>query len=63
MRIAIVGSGIAGHSAAMALHLAPYGHEVVLYERAARAGGHSATVDVDYLGKTIAVDKIGRAHV
>ena len=40
----------------MALHLAPYGHEVVLYERAARAGGHSATVDVDYLGKTIAVD-------
>lgn len=56
MRIAIVGSGIAGHSAALALHLAPQGNRVTLYEREARAGGHAATVDIDYSGRAIAVD-------
>ena len=54
MRIAIVGSGIAGHAAALALRHA--GHEIALYEREARAGGHAATVDIDYDGRAIAVD-------
>ena len=44
MRIAIVGSGVAGLAAARAL--APR-HDVVLYERAARAGGHVHTVDAE----------------
>ena len=56
MKIAIVGTGIAGHAAALALRLAPEGHELVVYERADRAGGHAATVDIDYLGAKIAVD-------
>jgi len=46
MRIAVVGTGIAGLAAARAL--APR-HEVTLYERAARAGGHVYTVDADGL--------------
>ena len=45
MRIAIVGSGIAGHAAALALRHA--GHEIALYEREPRAGGHAATVDIE----------------
>ena len=56
MRIAIIGSGIAGHSAAICLHLAPARHDVTLYEREAQAGGHSATVEIDYDGARIAVD-------
>ena len=56
MKIAIVGTGIAGHAAALALRLAPEGHDLTVYERAARTGGHAATVDINYLGRTIAVD-------
>lgn len=56
MRIAVVGSGIAGHSAALALMHAATAHDVVLYEREARAGGHAATVDVAWRGGTIPVD-------
>lgn len=52
-RIAIVGSGISGASAAWALH---QGADVTLFEAAARPGGHTATVDVDYDGHAIAVD-------
>ncbi|MDN2580310.1 FAD-dependent oxidoreductase [Aquibium sp. ELW1220] len=52
-RIAVVGSGISGASAAWALHA---GHDVTLFEADARAGGHTATVDVDYDGTTIPVD-------
>ena len=55
MRIAIVGAGISGIGAALALSFQT-GHDVVVYERAPRAGGHSATVDVDYDGKHIPVD-------
>src|SRR5258708_1640946 len=43
MRVAIVGSGIAGLAAGHALR----GHDVTLYEAAARAGGHVQTVDAD----------------
>lgn len=53
MRIAVIGSGISGSSAAWALNDI---HDVTLYERADRPGGHTATVDVDYDGRRIAVD-------
>lgn len=56
MKIAIVGTGIAGHGAALALSQSAHGHEVTLYEKEARAGGHTATVDIDYDGTPLAVD-------
>jgi uncharacterized protein len=56
MRVAVIGTGIAGNAAAHALAHAPHVSELVVYEAAARVGGHSATVDIDYDGKTIAVD-------
>src|SRR6476661_3440935 len=56
MKIAVVGSGITGNAAALALSQATHQNEVVIYEREARPGGHSATVDVDYDGVTIPVD-------
>ncbi|MEO1066189.1 MAG: FAD-dependent oxidoreductase [Pseudomonadota bacterium] len=63
MRIAVVGSGIAGNTAAWAL-TQPMGAddattrntEVVMYERRTRTGGHSCTVTVDYEGEAIPVD-------
>lgn len=53
MKIAVIGSGISGNSAAWALSKA---HEVTVYEKRDRIGGHSATVDVELNGKTIPVD-------
>lgn len=53
LKIAIIGSGVSGASAAWALN--PH-HDVILYEKDARAGGHTATADIDYLGKPISVD-------
>ncbi len=53
MRIAVIGSGIAGNSAAWALSER---HDVTLYEKRSRPGGHSATVDIDYDGTRMAVD-------
>jgi uncharacterized protein len=55
MRIAVIGAGIAGNSAAWALAVHS-GHEVVVYEKEPRAGGHSHTVTIDYDGKAIDVD-------
>jgi predicted NAD/FAD-binding protein len=43
MRIAVVGAGVAGLGSAWLLSRS---HEVVLYERDSRLGGHSCTVDV-----------------
>ena len=54
MRIAIVGSGVSGLTAAYALHRG--GHQVVLYERERAPGGHVATVDVPATDGAIAVD-------
>lgn len=53
MRIAVIGSGIAGLSAAWLL--SPR-HEVVVYEANAYAGGHSNTVDVTLDGISYPVD-------
>ncbi|MEO1252898.1 MAG: FAD-dependent oxidoreductase [Pseudomonadota bacterium] len=52
-KIAIVGSGISGLSAAWLLSSR---HDVVLYEREARLGGHSNTVDVETSAGAIPVD-------
>ena len=52
-RIAVIGSGISGASAAWALSAH---HDVTIYEADSRPGGHTATVDVDYEGTPIAVD-------
>ncbi len=56
MKIAIIGSGIAGNSAAYLLHHHSE-HEITLYEKNAYIGGHSRTLEVssDY-GTTIPVD-------
>jgi hypothetical protein len=53
LRVAVVGTGISGMSAAWLLSEA---HEVVVYEQARRLGGHSHTVDVPYAGGKQPVD-------
>lgn len=53
MRIAVIGSGISGMGAA---YLLSREHEVTLYEKASRIGGHTRTVVVDYDGLSIPVD-------
>ena len=53
MRIAVIGSGIAGLSAAWLLSGR---HDVTLYEKDARLGGHANTLSVDYDGARIDVD-------
>jgi predicted NAD/FAD-binding protein len=52
-KIAVVGSGISGAAAAWALNQVA---DVTLYEADHRPGGHTATVEVDYDGRRIAVD-------
>ena len=54
MRIAVVGSGIAGLSSA--LLLTRQGHQVSVFESDARPGGHSHTVDVTLDRLTFPVD-------
>jgi uncharacterized protein len=56
MRVAIIGTGIAGNAAAHALNRASHISDITVFEADNRIGGHSATVDIDYLGKAIAVD-------
>ncbi len=53
MRIAIVGSGISGLTAAWLLARR---HEVVVFESEQRIGGHTATVDVRLDGRDYAID-------
>jgi uncharacterized protein len=53
MRIAVIGSGISGLSAAWLLRR---DHDITLYERESRLGGHSNTVRADHEGKSIPVD-------
>ena len=54
MKIAVVGSGISGLSAAW--QLARTGHDVSLYEGGDYFGGHTNTVDITVEGKTFGVD-------
>ena len=53
MNIAIIGAGISGNVAA---HFLSREHKVTVFEKRNRAGGHSATVDIDYDGTPLAVD-------
>jgi uncharacterized protein len=53
MRIAVIGTGIAGNAAAWTLSKR---YQVTVYEREIRPGGHSHTVNIDYDGTPIAVD-------
>ena len=54
MRIAVAGTGIAGLGAAYALTRA--GHQVELFERELRPGGHTHTVTVEEGGRPLGVD-------
>jgi predicted NAD/FAD-binding protein len=53
MRVAVIGTGIAGNAAAWTLSKC---YPVTVYDREFRPGGHSHTVSIDYQGSTIAVD-------
>lgn len=53
MRVAVIGTGIAGNAAAWALSKH---YPVTVYDRELRPGGHSHTVTIDYDGERIAVD-------
>lgn len=52
-RIAVIGAGVSGLGAAWALRGL---HDVSLYEKESRLGGHANTVTIDYDGKRIDVD-------
>jgi len=54
MRIAIVGAGIAGMTAAYRLH--QQGHEITVYEANNYYGGHTATIDIEHHGQHWAID-------
>jgi len=51
--IAIIGSGIAGLTCG---HLLNKKHQVTLFEKNDRLGGHTATVDVTHQQKSYALD-------
>ncbi|HQU25785.1 MAG TPA: FAD-dependent oxidoreductase [Acidimicrobiales bacterium] len=53
MRIAIVGTGVAGLTCAHLLH--PH-HEVTVFEAAPRSGGHAHTHDLEVGGSRVSVD-------
>jgi len=53
MRVAVIGTGIAGNAAAWALSQR---YPVTVYERELRPGGHSHTVTINYDGSPVHVD-------
>ncbi len=53
MKIAIIGAGISGLTAAYYLR---HKHDITVYESAPRIGGHTATVDVEHEGRAYAID-------
>jgi predicted NAD/FAD-binding protein len=54
-RIAVIGSGISGMTAAYSLSKDPV-NEVHVYEAGTRLGGHTATIDVRHDGEQLAID-------
>ncbi|HEX3135251.1 MAG TPA: FAD-dependent oxidoreductase [Planctomycetota bacterium] len=54
MRIAIIGTGIAGMVAGRTLH--GIGHELVIYEASTSIGGHTNTIPVTIRDRTYAID-------
>src|SRR6201995_5671638 len=52
-KIAVIGTGISGLGSAYLLNP---NHDITVYEKAPRIGGHSRTVTVDYDGRAIPVD-------
>jgi predicted NAD/FAD-binding protein len=55
LKLAVIGSGIAGNAVAYALSTGS-SHEISVFEQDHRPGGHSATITVDYDGVSIPVD-------
>ena len=53
MRVAVIGTGIAGSAAAWTLSKQ---YPVTVYDREISPGGHSHTVTIDYDGTRLAVD-------
>ncbi|MEM9640542.1 MAG: FAD-dependent oxidoreductase [Pseudomonadota bacterium] len=53
MKVAVIGGGISGMGAALALSEV---HDVQLFEQADRMGGHANTVNVVHNGRTVPVD-------
>ena len=53
MKVAVIGSGISGMSAAWFLSR---DNEVHLYEADSRLGGHTATIDVNTTDESLAID-------
>jgi uncharacterized protein len=53
MRVAVIGTGIAGNAAAWTLSKR---YPVTVYDREFRPGGHSHTVTIDYDGTPLAID-------
>ena len=53
MRVAVIGTGIAGSAAAWTLSKR---YPITVYDREIRPGGHSHTVTIDYDGTPLAVD-------
>ena len=53
MKIAIIGAGISGLTAAYVLNRE---HDITLYEADDRIGGHTATKDVNFKGRDYAID-------
>ncbi len=52
-KIAVIGTGISGLAAAYLLHAH---HDITVYEKADRPGGHSRTLTVRHGDRDIAVD-------
>lgn len=52
-KIAIIGSGISGLTAA---YLLSRKHNITLFEKEKRLGGHTATIDFDFNGRSYAID-------
>ena len=53
MKIAIIGSGISGLTAA---HTLADDHDITLFEAGQKLGGHTATIDVTHKGRDYAID-------